>query len=167
MVLIFLRHGEKSNLLSDEAESYLSPQGHRQAQTLVSLTQNGQLPKPTHLLASEFERTSQTLLPLSKQFCVTIVKKREFDLQDFNESMLKFQERVRRGLNYLQSHDSESVVYCCSHQDWLHEAISQLETQELSRKLLNSWPTARYLAFKIESNPETQWQLLQEGRVLW
>jgi len=165
MTLILLRHGEKANILSDHAETYLSAKGCLQAISLVRQVELGLLPSPSHLLSSEVERTTETLQPLADRFLIQVLKKKEFDLQDYRESSSQFRVRVTRGLTYLTSFEDEAVVYACSHQDWLHEAMSLISTQEPSNHL-NSWPTARYVIFKVPLRQLSGWQLIKEGQIV-
>jgi broad specificity phosphatase PhoE len=167
MKVILIRHGEKSNISSDHSKNYLSPNGQKQALSLAKQVENQILPNPTHLLSSEFERTSETLKPLSDLFHLNIIKKREFDLQDYNETSRTFRDRVTRGLSYLTTFPADSVVYVCSHQDWLQEALTIISSTDSSVLKFNSWPTTRYLLFQVPSNQITEWTLIKEGRILW
>lgn len=164
MILVLLRHGEKSHALSDHEQTYLSPNGHLQAKSLANLVANQILPSPTHLIASEIERTNETLQYLANHAHLTVLKKKEFDLQNHNETSSQFRVRVKRGLHYLESFDPSSVVYCCSHQDWLYEAISLIHVSNFNPHL-NSWPTGRYLV--LDFIKSLSWNCLQEGRILW
>lgn len=163
MKCVLIRHGEKSNPREDAPDIYLSLQGLAQSQDLQKKMSALILPKPTHLYASEIERTQQTLGAASKVFNLHVAARREFDLQDFNESAATFRQRVQRGLEFIAGHPPESVLYVCSHQDWLHEALSLIASpHDLANK--DYWPTGRYIEFNVL--PNGQWEILTEGRLL-
>ena len=165
MILALLRHGEKSNPYSDHSETPLSPLGWQQAEMLKKQVEKGALPIPTHLIASELERTQATLEPLSHRYHLSINKKKEFDLQDAHETSSQFYHRVTKGLTFLTSFEPQAVVYVCSHQDWLHQALSII-TSEQNLAPYNFWPTARYMIFEVPQGHLVNWTLLKEGRIL-
>jgi len=164
MTLVLLRHGEKSHALSDHEQTYLSPNGHLQAKSLANLVANKILPTPNYLVSSEIERTAETLQPLANQTNLPILKKREFDLQNYHETSSQFKSRVKRGLQYLETFESKSVVYCCSHQDWLYEALSLMQVSNFNPHL-NSWPPGRYIILELVES--FNWNCIKEGRILW
>ncbi len=75
--VIVVRHGEKDTA-GDPKDPALSPAGSRRAETLARLLEPAHV---THLFATEFKRTQQTLAPLAKAAgrTVAIVPARETD----------------------------------------------------------------------------------------
>lgn len=161
MRCVLLRHGDKSNPLNDDTHLSLSANGLLQAQSLSYLVKHNQLPHPTHLYSSEINRSKETLRFLEEETHVPIHSKKEFDLQYSHENQKKFQERIQRGIHFIISHPPDSVLYVCSHQDWLYESTQLIPLNK--NYPYEFWPTGRYLLFDIDT--DKIWHLEKEGRL--
>lgn len=160
MNFILFRHAEKSSELTVDAP--LSAHGHSQARHLSELVQNKKLPLPTHLICSPKKRTWETLSFLSKQTGVKIIPNLLLDLRSNTESMKDFRLRVQEFLVAFQLDIPDSTtepptVYVCTHQDWVEEFMSVIESStNLSQPKYSAWSSGQYMFF----NKTDLWHLV-------
>lgn len=151
MNFILFRHAEKSSEVI--ADSSLSPGGFNQARNLAQLIQSKKLPPPTHLFCSPRKRTRETLSLVAEQMRLKITPTPLLDLRVNNESSKDFRLRVQEFLVGFQldipdNAKNPPTVYVCTHQDWVEEFMSIIESStDLNQPKYASWPSGQYMYF--------------------
>jgi phosphohistidine phosphatase SixA len=121
MFMVLLRHAEKTTAPMD-SDVPLTARGEKQALELVEQIRAQQLPQPTALMSSPKRRARATLQPLVTAFHIPLQIKTELDERASNESRLQFHKRIE----YFVASLHDEVIYCCTHADWLYEAVMTL-----------------------------------------
>lgn len=151
MNFILFRHAEKNSELVQDAS--LSPLGFNQARNLASLVQNKKLPKPTHMFCSPKKRTRETLSFLSEQTKIKITASPLLDLRNNIESRKDFRLRVQEFLVAFQLDVPDNTsppptVYVCTHQDWVEEFMTIIESSDdMSHPKYSDWPSGQFIHF--------------------
>ena len=163
MDIILFRHAQKG--LTPFDDPHLSPEGFRQADNIVSLIEQGKLPKPTELYASEKIRTAQTLQKVADLLKLPIAKKAELNLRSEFETSSAFQLKVQNWIQEMtvtSGKDSDSrCLYACTHYDWVEVAMSCIPSDtDLSTFEFSHWGPAHYVHFHIE---DSVWKVRRKG----
>lgn len=125
MKLYLFRHGEKSSFYG--ADPGLSRHGHIQAKALSEAILQKKLETPTELLVSPKLRAHETFIPTAEVTQVPLGILAEVDERSASETATKMLQRVHNFLDELPLQRRESsVVYICSHMDWLEQALDYL-----------------------------------------
>jgi broad specificity phosphatase PhoE len=162
---ILFRHAEKSS--DFVADASLSAQGFNQARNLAQLVQNKKLPPPTHLICSPKKRTRETLSFLAEQARVKITLSPLLDLRNNTESLKDFRLRVQEFLVAFQLDIPDNpakppTVYVCTHQDWVEEFTTVIESStNLAQPKYSVWPSGQYMYF----NKTDLWHLVDYSRI--
>lgn len=158
-VLIF-RHAERDN--SGDSNPDLSPRGLKQAQGLSELALRQDLPRPQRLICSPKKRAQSTFTALSQSAQIPLAIQDALDERLPNESMPEFKNRIQTFLNGLAL-KSSSVIYICSHMDWLEEALCLIPSDtDLLSPQFQVWPPGKYLHFHVE---DKIWHFLNSGEL--
>jgi broad specificity phosphatase PhoE len=163
MQMMLLRHAEREN--TGVSNPSLSPHGQRQAQALCQKIQNGELPRPTHLWTSPKNRARQTLQKISSALSLELQVIDSLDERQSSENFAQFQTRIRRFFQSVERQAKENpggVLYCCTHLDWLEEALPLVPTLEDFSRDGMAWAPAQYLGFEIR---DEFWTVAQTGRI--
>ena len=151
MKFILFRHAEKSSELVPDAS--LSASGFQQARNLAQLVNTKKLPPPTHLICSPKKRTRETLSFIAEQARVSITTSSLLDLRNNTESEKDFRLRVQEFLVAFQLDIPDDlkkppVVYVCTHQDWVEEFMTIVESSSnLGSPKYSVWPSGQYMYF--------------------
>lgn len=162
MKFVLFRHAHKGNSPYDDPE--LSLQGFEQAARIVTVLGTTGVPVPTHLLVSPKRRTSQTFYPLSKEYELHNQIRQELDQRGAQENANQFRNRVSDFLQRMQEFKpAHSVVYACTHYDWIEEAMTLINSdKDLNSFEFSHWPPAQYVVFEMQGN---LWKILRKGNV--
>lgn len=144
MFLVLLRHGEK--LISMDADVGLSAQGEKQADRLLEQVQAGLLPMPTRLFSSPKRRAVATLEPLANGLGLQLEIAHQLDERMSFETHVEFQARIERFIASL----STGSVYCCSHADWLYEAVTTLASDLIDPENEAHFSCSQARVFELE-----------------
>ncbi len=160
MKFVLFRHAHKGILPFEDPE--LSLQGFDQAAGIIELIKNEKIPLPTHLYVSPKRRTSQTFYPTSKQFNVKIETQPDLDQQNPNENVLSLKKRVENFLTQIQSSSAaESVVFACTHYDWIEESMTLINCdKDLKSFEFSHWSPTQHVVFELENN---LWKFIKKG----
>ncbi|MCX7977859.1 MAG: histidine phosphatase family protein [Bdellovibrionaceae bacterium] len=157
MKLVVLRHAAKGvfPLLDPE----LTPEGLRQAAELAARTKKSLLPVPTQLLSSPRRRARQTLTPLAEMWGLSVKDSLLLYDRQNDERADAFRLRIRQFIQQMSELDERTVVYCCSHMDWLDEFTALMDCdRDLSD--FGPWRTCQYLIFEHQNS----WFYRGQGR---
>ncbi len=162
MKFVLFRHAHKGSSPYDDPE--LSKQGQEQAASLVHLINRAEIPKPNQLLVSPRRRTSQTFYPVSREFNLQSKIQKALDQRNSNESHAEFRERVSQFLMQADQLESAgSVVYVCTHYDWIEEAMTLINCdKDLNSFEFSHWSPAQHLIFEVH---EKLWKLIKKGKL--
>lgn len=156
MKLVLLRHATRSAFdqeLGPAGESPLNAIGLAQAEDLIShLAPKGVLPAPTRLLVSPKLRARQTLTPLARECALELEIDQRLDERKNAESLRDFNERVRAFFEVITegaASGDKSVVYACTHFDWLEAAALLWPTNFSERESSASWSPLEYQIFRL------------------
>ena len=163
MDIILFRHAQKG--LTPFDDPHLSPEGFRQADNIVSLIEQGKLPKPTDIWASEKIRTSQTLQKVSDLLQIPIEKKPELNLRGEFETANAFQLKVQKWIQEITVSSNNDLaskcLFACTHYDWVEVAMSLIPSEtDLSTFEFSHWGPAHYVHFQIE---KSVWKVRRKG----
>jgi broad specificity phosphatase PhoE len=130
----------------------------------VELVSQKKLPQPTSLIASPAKRAHQTLEPLAKTLGLNVQTQLLFNQRLRAESAKDFHQRVLRALRWLEEYPHEqgspkTVIFICSHIDWLDEAYGSLTSTE-PLPFLGLWRPGEYLVFDMEKG---LWKTIEQG----
>ncbi len=142
MKLVLLRHGSRNSI--EGSDSGLNSEGKYQAQALLTRLIDPQvsaaaaplhvanLPRPTVLYSSPKRRARETLAPLAEALQLELrIEKNLDERRTEGESERQFEKRVVEYLSQIhEKHSHESVVFLCSHMDWLEVAMFFLTIQD-------------------------------------
>ncbi|MBN8538081.1 MAG: histidine phosphatase family protein [Deltaproteobacteria bacterium] len=156
MKFLIFRHADKKGGL--EKDSPLSPLGIKQSQHLLEQVKNRKLPRPSKIYCSPRKRTSLTMGPLAENSQVRISETSLLDLKQPQESNKDFRLRIQEFLVSFQLEGEVPCVYICTHQDWIEEFLSVIESStDLLKPEYSFWPCGQYMYF--EKND--LWDLLE------
>lgn len=164
MTIYFFRHGDRESrrLVASSVEGSepdLTPSGHRQAECLHAWVQQGQLPRPSQLMASPRRRAQNTLKQLSEGLSLPVKPLPELDERTDAESARDFRDRVSEFLRQVQQ--QSGVLFVCSHYDWLEELLTLAPADEdLVVDGSPLWAPGAFLGFEIT---EEIWHVKQKG----
>ena len=147
MKLVLLRHASRNPF--EGADSGLNSEGKYQAQALLTRLIDpraspplanlhvANLPRPTHLYSSPKRRARETLTPLAEALQIDLRIEENLDeRRSEGEGERQFEKRVIEYLSQLtEQHSGESVIFLCSHMDWLEVAMFYLTAQENDSEL--------------------------------
>lgn len=160
MEVFVFRHAERDN--SGDFNPDLSPRGHKQAQVLSELALRQHLPHPQRLICSPKKRAQNTFAVLSQKTQVPLTIQDALDERHPEESLTQFKARIQTFLNELAL-KSSSVIYICSHMDWLEEALILIPSDtDLLSPSFQTWPPGKYLHFHLE---DKIWHFLKSGEL--
>lgn len=165
MNFILFRHAEKSSGFAPDAS--LSSIGLNQSRHLAQLVQNKKLPSPTHLYCSPKKRTKETLSFIADQARLKIISSPLLDLRNSNESEKDFRLRIQEFLVSFQleipDHPAKPpTVYACTHQDWVEEFMTIIESStDLEQPKYSVWSSGQYMYF----SKTDIWHLLDFNRI--
>ncbi|MGE0632083.1 MAG: histidine phosphatase family protein [Pseudobdellovibrionaceae bacterium] len=126
MKIYLIRHGEKS--AHGGANPGLSSHGQDQARALAQAVSKNELEKPDEILASPKMRTHETMAPLSKLTGLQTRIVPEVDERKGAESHTQFIQRTVNFLDNIETlYPKASVIYVCSHMDWLEVALEHIQ----------------------------------------
>jgi broad specificity phosphatase PhoE len=150
MNLVLLRHATRSSVLEfGSTESSLNVTGLAQASDLIQHVQpQGELPSPSTLFSSPKLRARQTLEPLSQALPLKIHILSDLDERRENESLSKFERRVRDVIDFTLTLPDPETVYLCTHLDVLEAAALLWPTNFTERESATPWSTLEYQVFK-------------------
>lgn len=160
MKFLLFRHAHKGIMPFNDPE--LSPQGLEQAHHLIQMINQNKLVKPTHLLVSPRKRAQQTFLPISQHFKIKIETDSDLDQRQQNESSSDFRKRIQSFMNQLEiSAKPQTVVFACTHYDWLEESMSIINcSQNLNTFEFSHWAPTQHLEFEWQDGI---WKLIGKG----
>lgn len=160
MQFVLFRHAEKSSVGAQNPG--LSPRGLAQAQRITELTNEGQLPTPTRLLASPLLRAQQTLLPVAENFKKTLEIINDLNERQNSESHDQFRHRIQRFLRWVET--QTGLFYVCTHLDWLDEAMTLITADvNLNQDRYSHWAPAAHICFDI--NESGLWVVEKQGEI--
>lgn len=163
MHIVLFRHAEKEN--AGISNPPLSSRGWLQAEKLLEKINRREILRPTRLWASPKGRTQQTLQKVSAFFSVEIQIIGDLDERKSSEVHAHFQARIRRFFHSVEKQAQENqsaVIYCCSHLDWIEEALPMIpSTTGFSREDL-TWAPGQFLIFEIH---DELWTIVKSGRI--
>lgn len=158
MKFVIFRHGEKSNESHDPS---LNIEGFKQAENALKLLVESRLPRPSKIYTSPKIRTQQTLKPIADFSKLKLNPTPLLDLRQNNETPKDFRLRVQEFLVGFQL-ELLSCVYICTHQDWIEEFLSIIESStDLTQSKYNFWPSGQYMVFEKDEI----WDLLEYKRI--
>lgn len=169
-MLFLFRHGDRTSRgSSPHAEPDLSPRGLNQADQLRLWVERGTLPRPSVLWGSPRIRARKTFAPLAEYLNLPYEEQVSLDERNSAENAMAFRDRVIHGLQHaadlaqqLQS-KGKGPLFCCSHYDWLEEAVTWIPADEdLLQPQQNIWTPGSFIGFEIENN---LWQVQQKGQL--
>lgn len=135
--------------------------GHAQARALASLVVSGHLPQPTKLTASPKKRARQTLEALQAQSKGLVLNVDDrLDEHRAGETRDQWENRIRSWIKETQKSTSDSVVYICSHLDWLEAAMVLFDSTMSDFEIASNWSNGSY---RIMSFKEGLWHLSATG----
>lgn len=127
----------------------LSVEGHVQASKLLDKVLKSELPKPTELWVSPKKRTHSTFRPLSQHFNLPLQIQESLLEQQGDETLSEFRSRIAR-LVTESGKSSESIIFLCTHYDWVVEAMSVVPSDaDLSGAEFAHWSPCQYIGFKV------------------
>lgn len=154
------RHAERDN--SGDSNPDLSPRGRKQAEVLSELALKQHLPLPLRLMCSPKKRAQSTFSVLSENAKVPLSIQDALDERLPEESLPQFKSRIQTFLSELTL-KSSSVIYICSHMDWLEEALILIPSDtDLLSPSFQTWPPGKFLHFHIE---DKIWHFLKAGEL--
>ncbi len=160
MKLGLFRHGEKQSEWT--SDPLLSQQGGLQAKALQLAVENGQLPKPTRLIASPKIRATMTFSPLARALNLPLEKSDHLDERSQREDLNYFKKRISKIIEGFTPTPGQ-IIFLCSHLDWIEEFSNLVPTDTDLHQIPGfSWSPGAYLIFDIE----VLWHLTQKGRLL-
>lgn len=163
MHVVLIRHAEREN--SGTSNPPLSTRGWLQAEKLLEKINRGEMLRPTKLWASPKGRAQQTLQKVSAFLNSEIQVIADLDERQNSENFSHFQARIRRLFHSVEKQGQENqnaVLYCCSHLDWIEEALPLIPTPTDFPADEMLWSPAQYLAFEIH---DELWTVVQSGRI--
>jgi broad specificity phosphatase PhoE len=163
MHVVLFRHAEREN--SAAANPPLSARGWLQAEKILEKINRGELLRPTRLLSSPKGRAQQTLQKAADFLDLEVQATSDLDERQSSEILAHFQARIRRFFHSVEKigkSNPGSVIYCCTHLDWIEEALPMLpSTMDFSRDE-TVWSPAQYLVFEIH---DELWNIEKSGRI--
>ena len=163
MHVVLFRHAEREN--AGITNPPLSARGWLQAEKLLEKINRGELLRPTRLWASPKGRAQQTLQKISAFLSIDVQVTADLDERHNSEALAHFQARIRRLFHSVEKQGKENqkaVIYCCSHLDWIEEALPLIPcTTDFSRDEM-VWAPAQYLVFEVH---DKLWTIIQSGRI--
>lgn len=169
MIFLF-RHGDRTSRGSSGLqEPDLSPTGQNQADQLRLWVERGTLPRPGALWVSPRIRAQKTFAPLAQNLGLELQIQTDLDERQSSESALVFRDRMIRGLEAAASLSgrlrsrNEGALFCCSHYDWLEEALTWIPADEdLPMQGQPLWSPGSFVGFEIENEI---WKVQQKGQL--
>lgn len=163
MHVVLFRHAEREN--SAAANPPLSVRGWLQAEKILEKINRGELLRPSALFTSPKGRAQQTFQKVSQFLGLEIQIMNDLDERQSSEILAHFQARIRRFFHSVEkigNTNPNSVIYCCSHLDWIEEALPMIpSTSDFSRDDM-VWSPAQHLVFEIH---DELWTVEKSGRI--
>lgn len=148
MLAVFIRHATRdSHGLGD---SSLNLTGRAQAEDLSEAIKTKRiLPSPVGLYVSPKKRAQETLTPVSEHLGLKLNIDIRLDERKNSESPFDFEQRIFDFIVEVTK-TPHSVVWICSHLDWLEAAMLLLPSDLSDLEQSAPWQTASYRVFSIE-----------------
>jgi phosphohistidine phosphatase SixA len=153
MKLALFRHAEREN--SGVSNPPLSPRGMRQSELLTQLVLNNTLIRPTKLYCSPKLRAVLTFQSLHLKADIELTISPELDERSNSEVADQFSKRVKQKLFQLTKAgplNSSTVLFLCSHLDWIDEAMIHIPCDtDLTANKYSTWSPGSYMLFDVGS----------------
>lgn len=150
MKIYIFRHAQKAMDFSGDPD--LTVEGHAQAQKVLEMIRQNQIPRPTELWVSPKKRTHSTFRPLSLEFQLPLKTCETLLEQHGNESIGEFRKRIEQVLEVAKI-DHQSVIFICSHYDWVLEAMSVIPCDtDLTTPEYSHWSPCQYVGFNVSES---------------
>lgn len=147
MKIYIFRHAQKAMDFSGDPD--LNVEGHAQARKVLEMVQRNQLPRPTELWVSPKKRTHSTFRPLSIELHLPLKIHESLLEQHGNESVSEFRKRIEQVLEIAKV-DHHSVIFICSHYDWVLEAMSVIPCDtDLTSPEYSHWSPCQFVGLNI------------------
>ncbi len=177
MLIALFRHGHK-----DFVTSYLqsptgmttfdnpplSAKGFQQAEQIKTEVAERRLPMPNLIWVSQLQRTLQTFTNVSQFSNCNPIIRAELNCHSSGESAQNFRIRITQIITEisqmsLSNEHAQTVLYLCSHYDWIEEALLQIPcTVNLNSFEYSSWSPAQYLVLNCD---QPLWTVQQFGHI--
>lgn len=150
MKIYVFRHAQKAMDFSGDPD--LTTEGHAQASRLLDKVLKEELPRPTELWVSPKKRTHSTFRPLAQHLGLQLIVQEDLLEQKSDESLSEFRLRVTRTLEAAATR-KDSVVFLCSHYDWVVEAMAVAPSDtDLSGIEFSHWSPAQHVGFHVKQD---------------
>lgn len=150
MKIYIFRHAQKAMDFTGDPD--LTAEGHAQASKLLDKVLKKDLPFPTEIWSSPKKRALSTLRPLAEHFKLNLISQEALLEQTSEENLQEFRQRIRRFLESCRS-KKDSVVYVCSHYDWVAEAMTLIPCDtDLNEADFSHWAPCQYAAFELQAD---------------
>lgn len=148
MKIYLFRHAQKATDFTGDPD--LTAEGHAQASKVLDKVLKNELPRPTELWVSPKKRTHSTFRPLSQHLQLPLQVQESLLEQHGDESLNEFRARIERLIASAQQ-NPESVVFLCTHYDWVVEAMSVIPSDtDLSGAEFSHWSPCQYIGFEVK-----------------
>ncbi len=151
MKIYIFRHAQKAMDFSGDPD--LTAGGHDQASKLLDRVLKHDLVQPTELWVSPKRRTHSTFRPLSEHFKLPLQTQEALLEQEGGETISDFRRRIEHLIALASNSDSDSkadsVIFMCSHYDWVIEAMSLIPCDtDLTEGPFAHWNPCQYAGFE-------------------
>lgn len=146
MKIYLFRHAQKAMDFTGDPD--LTIEGHSQASKVLDKVLKGELPQPTELWVSPKKRTLSTFRPLSRHFKLDMQIQETLLEQQSDETLTEFRQRIERLLLFGTQTQVDSVIFICTHYDWVAEAMNVVPSDtDLSHPEYAHWNPCQYIGF--------------------
>jgi broad specificity phosphatase PhoE len=148
MKFYLFRHAQKAMDFSGDPD--LTPEGHAQASKLLDKVLKKEMAAPTELWVSPKKRTQSTFRPLSKHLGLELQGQESLYEQMSDENITQFRARIQRLVESLPQKKNDSVIYACTHYDWVVESMMIIPSdKDLNTSEFSHWGPCQYIHFNV------------------
>lgn len=160
MKIYLFRHAQKAMDFSGDPD--LTVEGHAQASKLLDKVLKKELPQPTELWVSPKKRTHSTFRPVAEYFHLPLLAQDALLEQQGDETLAEFRSRIEK--LFASATKSGTVVFLCTHYDWVIEAMSVVPADtDLSGSEFSHWSPCQYVGFNVD--PDGVFEFLELKRI--